>query len=64
VFDCRFNTQNSLLLNQHNGDDAPQEKIQKFVLPCTRICEFLNFGDAESKSENANTLIPNAFLEL
>jgi len=25
VFDCTCNTQNSLLLNQHNGDDAPQE---------------------------------------
>ena len=24
VFDCTCNTQNSLLLNQHNGDDAPQ----------------------------------------
>ena len=22
VFDCTCNTQNSLLLNQHNGDDA------------------------------------------
>jgi len=25
VFDCMCNTQNSLLLNQHNGDVAPQE---------------------------------------
>jgi len=25
VFDCTCNTQNSLLLNQHNGDDAPQD---------------------------------------
>ena len=25
VFDCTCNTQNSMLLNQHNGDDAPQE---------------------------------------
>ena len=24
MFDCTCNTQNSLLLNQHNGDDAPQ----------------------------------------
>jgi len=24
VFDCTCNTQNSLLLSQHNGDDAPQ----------------------------------------
>ena len=23
VFDCTCNTQNSLLLNQHNGDDVP-----------------------------------------
>ena len=23
MFDCTCNTQNSLLLNQHNGDDAP-----------------------------------------
>jgi len=27
VFDCTCNTQNSLLLNQHNGDDAPQEHV-------------------------------------
>jgi hypothetical protein len=26
MFDCTCNTQNSLLLNQHNGDDAPQER--------------------------------------
>ena len=25
VFDCTCNTQNSLLLNQHNGNDAPQD---------------------------------------
>ena len=25
VFDCTCNTQNSLLLNQHNGDDAPHD---------------------------------------
>ena len=25
MFDCTCNTQNSLLLNQHNGDDAPQD---------------------------------------
>ena len=24
MFDCTCNTQNSFLLNQHNGDDAPQ----------------------------------------
>jgi hypothetical protein len=24
MFDCMCHTQNSLLLNQHNGDDAPQ----------------------------------------
>ena len=24
MFDCTCNTENSLLLNQHNGDDAPQ----------------------------------------
>jgi len=24
VFDCTCNTQNSLLSNQHNGDDAPK----------------------------------------
>ena len=26
VFDCTCNTQNSLLLNQHNGDDASRKK--------------------------------------
>jgi hypothetical protein len=25
MFDCTCNAQNSLLLNQHNGDDAPQD---------------------------------------
>ena len=25
MFDCTCNTQNSLLLNQHNGDDTPQD---------------------------------------
>jgi len=25
VFDCTCNTQNFLLLNQHDGDDAPQD---------------------------------------
>ena len=25
MFDCTCNTQNSLLLNQHSGDDAPQD---------------------------------------
>ena len=25
MFDCTCNTQNSLLLNQHNGEDAPQD---------------------------------------
>ena len=25
MFDCTCKTQNSLLLNQHNGDDAPQD---------------------------------------
>ena len=25
MFDCTCNTQNSLLLDQHNGDDAPQD---------------------------------------
>jgi len=29
VFDCKCNTQNSLLLNQHNGDDAPQDYVRK-----------------------------------
>jgi len=27
VFDCTCNTQYSLLLNQHNGDDAPQKRM-------------------------------------
>jgi len=27
LFDCTCNTQNSLLLNHHNGDDAPQDLI-------------------------------------
>ena len=26
MFDCTCNTQNSLLLNQHYGDDAPQQE--------------------------------------
>ena len=30
VFDFTCNTQNSLLLNQHNGDDAPQENLEAF----------------------------------
>ena len=30
MFDCTCNTQNSLLLNQHNGDDAPQDYIYFF----------------------------------
>ena len=30
VFDCTCNTQYSLLLNQHNGDDAPQDDIRYF----------------------------------
>jgi len=30
VFDCTCNTQNSLLSNQHNGDDAPQERVYKW----------------------------------
>ena len=29
MFDCTCNTQNSLLLNQHNGDDAPQEQVRQ-----------------------------------
>ena len=33
MFDCTCNTQNSLLLNQHNGDDAPQD-----------LCTTLRFG--------------------
>ena len=35
VFDCTCNTQNSLLLNQYNGDDAPQEirVILRFSVP-------------------------------
>jgi len=32
VFDCTCNTQNSLLLNQHNGYDAPQDKIFVFTI--------------------------------
>jgi len=28
-----FNTQNSLLLNQHNGDDAPQDRLPPFDYP-------------------------------
>ena len=28
VFECTCNTQNPLLLNQHNGDDAPQEEFE------------------------------------
>ena len=27
MFDCTCNTQNSLLLNQHNGDDAPHDYL-------------------------------------
>jgi len=27
VFDCTCNTKNSLLLKQHNGDDAPQNYV-------------------------------------
>ena len=27
MFDCTCNTQNSLLLNQHNGDDVPQDCV-------------------------------------
>jgi len=33
VFDCTCNTQNSLLLNQHNGDDAPQDPGRCFMVP-------------------------------
>ena len=35
VFDCTCNTQNSLLLNQHSGDDAPQDKnwvLREFLI--------------------------------
>jgi len=30
VFECTCNTQNTLLLNQHNGDDAPQDRGSSF----------------------------------
>ena len=34
LFDCKCNTRkNSLLLNQHNGDDAPQKNSVDY-LPC------------------------------
>jgi len=33
MFDCTCNTQNSLLLNQHNGDVAPQDAILLFQVP-------------------------------
>jgi hypothetical protein len=29
---CTSNTQNSLLLNQHNGDDAPQDQAFKTLM--------------------------------
>jgi len=35
VFDCTYNTQNSLLLNQHNGDDAPQDSNSSFPASAT-----------------------------
>ena len=31
MFDCTCNTQNSLLLNQHNGDDAPQDQFSSLA---------------------------------
>ena len=32
MFDCACNTQNSLLLNQHNGDDVPQDlEIHSYI---------------------------------
>ena len=31
MFDCTCNIQNSLLLNQHNGDDAPQDSYNIFT---------------------------------
>ena len=30
MFECTCNTQTSFLLNQHNGDDAPQEIVVYF----------------------------------
>ena len=32
MLDCTFNTQNSLLLNQHNGDDAPQDLLIELLV--------------------------------
>ena len=32
MFDCTCNTQNSLLLNQHNGDDAPEDYNCTFLI--------------------------------
>ena len=32
MFDCACNTQNSLLLNQHKGDDAPQDYKMETVI--------------------------------
>ena len=49
MFDCTCNTQNSLLLNQHNGDDAPQDPSSTspirlhpvmFRLSTGRLCLF------------------------
>ena len=39
VFDCTCNTQNSLLLNQHNGDDAPQGHISISMLQKADHCD-------------------------
>ena len=37
-----FNTQNSLLLNQHNGDDAPQdEKLKSVSSACVRDWNYM-----------------------
>ena len=41
MFDCTCNTQSSLLLKQHNGDDAPQDYwIQEYFI-ATNLQTFL-----------------------
>ena len=45
VFDCKYNILNCLLLNQHNGDDAPQNyKIRSSVQRWKKaLCIYITF---------------------
>ena len=61
MFDCTCNTQNSLLLNQHNGDDAPHDYMNMAAVATHLVTSYRCLEERTEAGTAAMVWLPTQF---